>query len=122
MSPGGILRRLMISQRRLEIAFPRKGKKLRDLIKGRVKPDQYKSVQCWIEQCYNPPSYQEQVELAINEVLEGYGVEAIFKGGRYPEVVYINLGDTYTTTLVYDYSRERWYLTSWGDYVERRKL
>lgn len=58
--------------------------------------------------------------VALNEILDGYGVEVISEDTSNLEVhaEYINLGDTYTTTLLYDYTRQKWFVTSWGDWVE----
>jgi hypothetical protein len=112
----------MISQKALEEAFPGKGATLRALLTGQTKTRSFKSVTDWEAKCYNPPPRQARLEVAVNEVLEGYGTEAIFGAScTRPEAVYINLGDTYTTTLVYDYTRARWCLTSWGDWVERHE-
>jgi hypothetical protein len=32
--------------------------------------------------------------------------------------LYVNTGDTYSTTIVYDVERDKFYVTSWGDWVE----
>lgn len=32
--------------------------------------------------------------------------------------LYINTGDTYNGTVVYDVERDKFYVTSWGDWVE----
>ena len=108
----------MISQKRLEAAFPGKGKELRELLIGDRKTTDYRSVREWVSKCYNRPRYQERLDVAVNEVLEGYGSEAIFAGGLCPVVTYVNMGDTYAVTLVYDYRRHEWLLTSWGDWIE----
>lgn len=62
---------------------------------------------------------------AINTILDGYGTEAIrqLNIATHPywmdtRAVYINMGDTYTLTLVYDVLTDRFYFTSWGDFVE----
>lgn len=63
-----------------------------------------------------------------NTLLEGFGVECIAEGGAnspsdmYGSDIlaeYVNLGDTYTTTILYDYRAQRFYVTSYGDFVER---
>lgn len=58
---------------------------------------------------------------AINEILEGHGVEGLGEGrpGDYaPPYEYINMGDTYATTLIYDRDSDRLFIGSWGDVVE----
>lgn len=44
------------------------------------------------------------------------GVE--FVPGTSGGVRYINMGDTYATTLLFDYKKYRFYITSWGEIVE----
>jgi hypothetical protein len=107
------------SLKALEQAFPSKGKELRSLLDGTVSPDNYASVREWVAQCYHKPRRQERLECAINEALEGYDIEAIPPNFNppIPDAVYVNLGDTYTTTLLYDYNRDKWIITSWGDWV-----
>ena len=58
---------------------------------------------------------------ALNEVLEGYGVEYIAagRGSKSPAFEYINFGGTYDTTIVYFPGRRTWRVTCWGDIVER---
>jgi len=59
---------------------------------------------------------------AINEHLGTYGVEGLGppRSGDYaPPYEYLNAGDTYTTTLIYDRDRDRLFVGSWGDLVEQ---
>ena len=44
------------------------------------------------------------------ESFRGYWGEAV--------AAYVNRGDTYDTTLLLDVRSGRWYVTSWGDWVE----
>lgn len=113
----------MISTKRLEQAFPGHGKEIRDLLAGNKDPADYPAVQRWVAQCFHAPSTREQVAEALNEILGGFGVEGCrLTNGKACE--YINRGDTYTTTLLFDYRTRTWKLTCWGDWVEtneRRK-
>ena len=47
-------------------------------------------------------------------------VEAVFEEGeyRYPAMTYLNTGDTYNATLVYDVGEDELYVSTWGDWVE----
>lgn len=60
--------------------------------------------------------------IAANEILEGFGVEYIRSerddqwGGH--GAYYVNLGDTYVPTILFDLDRERVWASSWGDWVE----
>lgn len=58
-----------------------------------------------------------------NTLLGGHGVEYLpaedddFRSAK--GVEYVNMGDTYTTTLLYDRTSRRYIIGSWGDLVER---
>lgn len=59
-----------------------------------------------------------------NFLLKGYGVEAIH-GQKHVDryyfdihLLYVNMGDTYAPTIIYDTLKEQWYCCSWGDIVE----
>ena len=114
----------MISQKRLEAAFRGHGRALRGLLTRTIDPLTYSDVETWVAQCYNMPRHQELIEHAINQEIEGFGVEAIEAEGEWDRyygpivALYINMGDTYATTLLYDVERDSWYITSCGDWVE----
>lgn len=77
--------------------------------------------------CYNNPYAMQicQVTMAlhaINDLVGGYGVEGLGPGrsGDYaPSYEYINMGDTYETTLVYRRSTDNLYIGNWGAIAER---
>jgi len=61
----------------------------------------------------------------VSRATGGYGVEAIWLEKRdrsdprgLPDALYINRGDPYTPTLLYDLRRESFLTTSWGDWLE----
>ena len=59
----------------------------------------------------------------INQWLDGCGVEAIrdnqFKG-YYADIglLYVNMGDSYAGTIIYDTRKDKWFCCSIGDIVE----
>jgi len=62
---------------------------------------------------------------AANAVLNGFGVEALpcescFVDHYYRNFValYVNLGDTYDTTILFNTDTERFSIGSWGDFFE----
>lgn len=76
----------------------------------------------------------EQALRKINEIIRGHGVECIrandptrgaefdsleFLGDGYLAASYVNMGDTYNATVLYDYTRESWFLTDYGTWLER---
>ncbi|NBT35503.1 MAG: hypothetical protein EBT03_08185 [Betaproteobacteria bacterium] len=60
-----------------------------------------------------------------NGAMEAYGVEAVRgdipRRSPYADIVllYVNTGDTYNTTLVYDTHKDKFLVASVGDWVER---
>jgi hypothetical protein len=56
-----------------------------------------------------------------NEVLDGHGIETIDAGNnaKSPWIKYVNMGDTYDTTVLTHGNRSTCYLGCWGDIVER---
>ena len=71
-----------------------------------------------IQRPYNNKPTQEDWN-AVNRMLDGFGDEYIASGrnAKSPSIHYINLGDTYRTTLMF--VRGRWVVGCWGDIVER---
>lgn len=56
----------------------------------------------------------------IDQVLQTHGVESIQGDSyRYPDFSYCNTGDTYASTVCYDYIRDKFVVTSYGDWIER---
>lgn len=67
----------------------------------------------------------EAVLQRANEIIGGYGVEAIpcERCGYRPYYMnfvagYVNMGDTYSTTLLLDYVYNVFRIGSWGDFLE----
>ena len=92
----------------------------RGILTGEFDPDRFPSVRAWIRACYHMPALFERRMIAVNEVLHGYGVEAIGDANRGPFALYVNLGNTYDTTIV-RYRTGAYRITSLGDVVEARR-
>ena len=72
---------------------------------------------------YNPPSLLDRKLDAIDELIEGFGTEAIrgpWVGGYWGDTVavFIEMGDVYNGTILFDVERETFYATTVGDWVE----
>ena len=97
---------------------------VRDLIKGAIEPDTIDATAAWINECYNRPSDDELIMHAVNAVLDGHGIETFGPelgsyygyGQRY---VYVNMGDVYNGTVIYDRENNRYRISTVGDIVER---
>jgi hypothetical protein len=63
----------------------------------------------------------------FNEKLGGYGVEVLrssdFRKSYWGDIIalYVNMGETYETTILYDIDNEEFIKTSWGDFMENRE-
>ncbi len=94
-----------------------------DLIHRRISPFTVKATDDWRRSCYHEPRPEapETIMHAINAVIETCGTEAIWGNASVtqPAAEYCNTGDTYATTILYDYIAGKYRLTSWGDFVER---
>ena len=56
----------------------------------------------------------------FNALLGGHGVKVRYdKDGCTPIAEYINMGDTYSPTLLFDIKESEFVLTSWGDWYEK---
>lgn len=57
-----------------------------------------------------------------NKVMGGYGVEYLRSSDEDPYsasgIEYVNMGDTYYSTLMYDWDKKKFIAGSWGDQVE----
>lgn len=116
------------SERKLKEAFgDDKGRRIRRILDGRDEPESYQSVAKWIGDCYNRPADVELQMAAVDEILGGYGVEAVWcdESNIEPHASYVNLGDTYSTTIIHKSCAagrtDRFVIGSWGDVVERSR-
>jgi len=68
----------------------------------------------------------ERIE-AINKCLNGYGVEVIRSSENwhhyYGDIVaeYVNMGDAYAPTVLYDIHKGRFIVTTWEDWFEKNE-
>ena len=94
-------------------------KRVRRILDGTESPETVEQTAEWVRQCYYRPSKGELKMHACNVLLGGYGVEACWKHSDtyWPTLTYINMGDTYTPTLVRTARSYR--VTDWGSIVER---
>lgn len=101
------------SLQKLTQAFgPEKAKQIKDLLTKKTKTTDYQSVQN-LESFQE--SYSDRLMEAFNEILNGHGVESLGEDYGYD---YVNMGDTYDTTLLFDKENYRILIGTWGDIVE----
>jgi hypothetical protein len=59
----------------------------------------------------------------FNKLIGGYGIEALHDGEwfPYPDYTYVNMGDTYTPTVIYKRRLGKYKVGCWGDIAEKFK-
>lgn len=107
----------------LDSAFPGKGRELRKLLESAAAVKRHPAAIRRREDCLHAPSLHDLRLHALNSEAETFGVEYIaHKDDSCRETLgleYLNAGDTYTTTIMFDHARGFWRVCSWGDVVER---
>jgi hypothetical protein len=53
-----------------------------------------------------------------DKYLDGCGREYLYSSDGSNGVDYVNMGDTYNTTLMFDFAKDKFIVGSWGDLVE----
>jgi hypothetical protein len=109
------------------LGIPRQNARtLKDVLTGKVDLEDIEAGAERIGECYHKPSKIDVVMHIANKILGGYGVEYVaHKNDGYLEreskgFEYVNMGDTYEPTLIFDRLKGKWIVGTWGDIVERR--
>ena len=112
------------SIRTLESAFPGHGRALRRLLDSDRAVREHPAAIARRRECLHPPSLLDQRLHALNAEAETHGVEYIaHRDDSLRETLgleYLNTGDSYASTIIFDHARRSWRVTSWGDVVEAR--
>jgi len=95
------------------------------LLNGKVNPEDHPLYPEVTKGFYNPPDRGYAILLIANKICGTYGVEYVAKPGEsYHDsegVDYLNVGDTYVTTLGYNHSTSEFELGCLGDWYEELK-
>jgi len=96
----------------------KKAREILLLINDRIDQDKYlNSMPGWTY--IHKYSWHERVLEICNKLIGGYGMESYFLSGRSkPLFSYVNTGDTYNCTVLYDYEEAKFLITSYGDWLE----
>ena len=87
------------------------------LLGGTIDPLKFDGVRLWRDQCNTYPTDWELGLAAANSIMKESGVEVLVEDGR-AIASYVNNGDTYKPTVIYDHENEEFLITSWGDFLE----
>ena len=107
-------------------ATPEQIETINYILNRTVDPGKFQSVKNWVSQCHNVPAYNELQMCAINEILEGYGIESVrtskWKNGYWCDILctYVNMGDSYIPTLI-NHRKHGFMVASIGDIIEKNK-
>lgn len=100
-------------------AWPDRADQILMIIRGtRAHARTYPSAKRRDDQSYHPhDTYLLKLD-ALSDVLGGFGAEGVPEGRRSPAFDYVNMGDTYRTTILYIVDRAVWRVGTWGAVVE----
>lgn len=96
------------------------------ILNGTTDPESLPTVQKWVSQCFNKPNADEMKMLAINEILEGYGIEAVrtskWKNGYWCDILctHVNMDDSYIPTIIH-HRKLGFMVACVGDIIEKNK-
>ena len=96
------------------------------ILNGTIEPRTFSMVQEWLDACFHDPSSDELKMHAINQVLEGYGIESVrtskWKNGYWYDILctYVNMGDSYIPTAIH-HRKHGFMVASIGDVIEKNK-
>jgi hypothetical protein len=96
------------------------------ILSGSIDPRNYSDVKNWIRQCFNEPRTDELKMRAINQALQGYGIESVrtskWKNGYWCDILctYVNMGDSYIPTIIH-HRKHGFIVSSIGDVIEKNK-
>ena len=108
---------------------PEQADQINGLINGTVDPQNFSAVEAWVRSCWGMPKHDELVMCAINQIIEGCGVEGLPVEGAWIDsyhhnfiASYVNTGDTYSPTILLDHENEEYLLTTLGDFLEQWEI
>ena len=96
------------------------------ILHGTLDPETFSDVAYWVLHCFNKPNSDELKMCAINQVLEGYGIESVRtskrKNGYWGNILctYVNMGDSYLPTVIH-HRKHGYMVASIGDVIEKNK-
>jgi enolase len=73
---------------------------------------------------YNPAWYSDNILEHVSDLIDYYGIESYEPGDNnpsHPKYSYINSGDSYRLTLVYNHRSGRFSITDIGTIIEREE-
>lgn len=95
---------------------------VRGLIRGEIctrDTEKFPKSNSYFSKCYHEPCRLARILECLNECIGAHGVECIGEARTYgPPAEYLNTGDTYSATILFDHIAGNFKLTTWGDWYE----
>jgi hypothetical protein len=92
------------------------------LCNGTIDLESFPEAQRRIRECYNRPDNTDITLNVVNKMINGYGVESCEyeSNALYSRdfISYVNMGDTYATTILYNPETCRFEISDWGSLYE----
>jgi hypothetical protein len=102
-----------------------KAKAIQWLVNGKMDPELIHGVSEWITACFNRPREHELVLDALNRLTGGCGIEAMEIEGRFIDsyfrevnFLYVNNGQSYDNTIMFDCDTWKYFIGTTGDVTE----
>lgn len=81
-------------------------------------PEAFPKTEDYIRRCHGFPKNFECMMQALDELTDGFGIEVIRRDGKVV-IEYVNTGESYATTILFNHDTWTFQIKSWGDLVER---
>jgi len=95
---------------------------IKKIILGLNDPEKYEAVREWRDRLHSEPFNYELKLRAVDSIMDAHGVEVLIADETGKAIAsYVNTGDTYSATVLYDHEEEEFLITSWGDFYEEWK-
>lgn len=98
---------------------------VRGLIRGEISTRdkaRFPQANAWFDSCFHQPQRADRILACVNETMDGFGVEPIWGNDPFwPAADYINTGDTYNATILFNRITRAFSLTTFGDFIERNE-
>lgn len=104
---------------------PEQADTVRGLIRGEIRTrdaEKFPRSNAYFSKCFHEPRRLDRILACLDECLGTHGVEALGDVRTYgPPAEYLNTGDTYAATILFDHLAGNFKLTSWGDWLEKNE-
>jgi hypothetical protein len=75
----------------------------------------------WKDKSVHPSYLASKLLEGVSVRLEGFGVEGILDEEKGIDLMYVNMGDPYIPTVLFDGSKNQFLAAAWGEVVEEKE-